>query len=461
MDFDNFIKQLNSAIAPSEHSTVPVTSLNAVSPVVSSNASESVPTKSTKKLKILIVSTHINQINGYSKVIMNIIQQLGTQEWIDVVHFGSQRINGGDLGRQYPKNVKVIDASALEKQKGLGFAFSELPNVINAEKPDIVFIYNDMAIISSYIEEIRKAIQNRFFKIWAYLDLTHVGFPQNVFDVINRDVERVFCFNKFWKNELKNNGITRPVDVMTHGVDPKVFRTIPRELARQSLGLPRDILLFTSMNKNIPRKRLDLVIMSFVKLIVRFPTKPIFLLIVADKGDKGGFNLFEIFARELKLAGATTEAFGNRLLITSKDAAYRDEDINLLYNCGDVGISCAEAEGFGLCTFEQMSVGVPQIVPNIAAYKEYCNEDNSIMVEPKMRYYIPQAYTTVTGEAHLVDPEDVAKAMEKYVFDEDLRKLHSKLGKEKVGGGNYSWEKCCATFIKRLNTIKEEIEEDD
>jgi glycosyltransferase involved in cell wall biosynthesis len=459
MNFDNFINQLNSAITPSKSDEV-------VNAVVTSNATESVVTsvpvesvKPTKKLKILIVSTHINQINGYSKVVMNLIQQLASNSWLDVVHFGTQKIANGDLGRSYPKNVKVIDGSALEKQKSLGFAFSELPQVINAEKPDVVFIYNDMAIICSYIEEIRKSIQNRFFKIWAYLDLTYTGFPQNMFDIMNRDVERIFCFNKFWKEQLKNHGITRPVDVMTHGVDSKMFRTIPRDLARQSLGLPKDIFLFTSMNKNIPRKRLDLVVMSFVKLIVRFPTKPIFLLIVADKGDKGGFNLFDIFARELKLAGASTEGFGNRLLITSKDSAYRDEDINLLYNCGDVGVSCAEAEGFGLCTFEQMSIGVPQIVPKITAYTEYCNDDNSIMVLPKMRYYIPQAYTTVTGEAQLVDPDDISKAMEKYVFDEDLRKLHSKLAKEKVA--EYTWDKCCKTFIKRLNTVREELEEDD
>jgi glycosyltransferase involved in cell wall biosynthesis len=105
-----------------------------------------------------------------------------------------------------------------------------------------------------------------------------------------------------------------------------------------------------------------------------------------------------------------------------------------------------------------MSVGIPQIVPKILAHTEYCNEDNSILITPKMRYYIPQAYSTVMGEAQLVDPEDIAKAMEKYVFDEDLRKLHGKLAKEKVE--MYTWDKCCATFIKRLKTVKEENEED-
>ena len=456
MDFNQFVSQLNSVIndTPSESKQEPVQSDMARSSV--NNTTVDV---NSKPLKMLIVSTHVNQINGYSKVIYNIIQQLATLPWIQLVHFGTQKIMNGDLGRTYPKEVKVIDGTALEKQKTLGFAFQELPQIIQSEKPDIVFIYNDMAVTCGYIEEIRKTIQNRFFKIWAYLDMVYEAQPQPMIDTINRDVERIFCFNKGWKEQLKTQGITRPVDVILHGVDQKMIRSIPRDLARQSLGLPKDIFLFTSMNKNIPRKRLDIVIMAFVKLITRFPLKPIFMLMVADKGDKGGFPLFDIFSRELKLAGASVEGFGNRLLITSKvDTAYRDDDINLLYNAGDVGISCAEGEGYGLCTFEQMALGVPQIAPNILAHKEYCTEDNSILITPKTRYYIPQAYSTVTGEAQLVDADEVSRAMEKYVFDEDLRKLHGKLAKEKVA--SYTWEKCCAILIKRLKVVKEENEDE-
>ena len=148
--------------------------------------------------------------------------------------------------------------------------------------------------------------------------------------------------------------------------------------------------------------------------------------------------------------------FGNRLMITSKDTCYRDEDINLLYNCGDVGISCAEGEGFGLCTFEQMSIGVPQIVPEINGYTEYCNENHSLMVKPSLRCYIPLAHHSVSGEAQLVDPEIVSKAMERYVFDENLRKLHGKLGKEKVS--EYTWEKAAAVLVKRLKALQEEEE---
>jgi len=442
-DLSDFVNELQSMMKPS-----------APSEVSSAIEKNTVVIPSEKTIKVLIASTHINQINGYSKVIYNIIKQLSQIPWISLVHFGTQKLVNADLGRTYPSSVKVIDATALDKDKEPGFALAELPVVIQKEKPDIVFIYNDLSVICAYIENIRKLIDNRSFKIWSYIDMVYPYAPQNMIDMINRDVERVFCFTKSWKDSIKSQGLTRPVDVMPHGVDSSIFRPIPREVARQSLGLPNDVFLITSLNKNIPRKRLDLLIISFVKLMVRFPMKPIFCLIVADKGDRGGYQLFDIFSREIKRSGASVDVYGNRLLITSKDTCYKDEDINMLYNCADVGVSCAEGEGFGLCTFEQMSLGIPQIVPEMNGYTEYVTDTNSISIKPKLRYYIPQVHHSVTGEAQMVDPEDVAKALERYVFDESEKKLHGRLAKETIA--SYTWEKGVAVMIKRLKALQEE-----
>ena len=313
-DFTNFVNELNSMLQSSNSSSV---SSSLVSKEVEKVKNEVIVEKKSdepqRKLKLLIVSTHVNQANGYSRVVYQLLQELSQYSWLKISHFGTQKINGGDVGRSYPKNVKQIDGTSLEKEKQAGFAFSELASVIiPSEKPDVVLIYNDLAIICSYIEQIRKVHENRTFKIWSYLDLTYQCVPQIMVDVLNRESERVFCFTKGWKDVLKSQGITRPVDVMNHGIDSKLLRPIPRDMARQTLGLPKDVFLFTSLNKNIPRKHLDLVIMSFVKLMIRFPMKPLFMLLVADKGDQGGFQLFDIFAREIKLSGGSVEMYGYR-----------------------------------------------------------------------------------------------------------------------------------------------------
>ena len=464
-DVSAFVNQLQSVLqgtvaSPANPVVNPVGAVGPISAsggtsVLSGISAPSVPSVSSNKpIKIMIVSTHTNQMNGYSKVAHNLIQQLSAHPWISVVHFGTQKMVSADLGRPYPARVKVIDATALEKEKQAGFALVELPAAILSERPDVVLIYNDLSVICAYVEQIRKVIEQRFFKVWAYVDMTAPAAPPAMIDVLNRDVDRVFCFTKSWKEVIKSQGITRPVDVLPHAVDPAMFRAIPRDVARQTLGLPRDVFLFTSVNKNIPRKRLDLLIIAFVKVMTRFPLKNLFLLVVADKGDRGGFSLFDIFAREIKREGGTVEMFGNRMMITSKDTCYKDEDINLLYNCGDVNISCAEGEGFGLCTFESMYLGIPQIAPAIHGYTEYCTEKNSLLVKPSLRAYLPQAYGPVTGEVQMVNPDDVAAAMERYVGDDALRAHHAKAGRETCAA--YTWESVTAVLVKRLQALREE-----
>jgi len=56
----------------------------------------------------------------------------------------------------------------------------------------------------------------------------------------------------------------------------------------------------------------------------------------------------------------------------------------------------------------------------------------------------------------MVNPEDVANAMQRYVFEDELRKQHGRLSKEK--GQEYSWEKCTKLLVKRLKAVHEEDE---
>ena len=237
-----------------------------------------------------------------------------------------------------------------------------------------------------------------------------------------------------------------------------MFTPMKKEEARKMLGLPQDMFLFMDLNRNQPRKRYDLLIMAFVELVVKYPTKPLFLMCICDKGEKGGWWLFELYARELKLRGVPVDMFGNRLMISSQDMIFRDEDINVFYNIADVGVNTAEGEGWGLCNFEQMGLGIPQVVPDVGGFKDFCNTENSVLVKPKFRYYLPTAYSSVGGEASAVDPHDYCLAMEQYVNDSELREKHGKAARETVL--TYKWDECVADLVKRLDEAKKEKEED-
>jgi glycosyltransferase involved in cell wall biosynthesis len=156
------------------------------------------------------------------------------------------------------------------------------------------------------------------------------------------------------------------------------------------------------------------------------------------------------------MRGVPMEQFGSRLMLTSQDMTFRDEDINMFYNAADIGISTADGEGWGLCNFEQMGVGIPQVVPDVGGFKEFCSSENSVIVKPKYRYYLPNAFSPVGGEANVCDPHDICLAMEEYVLNSEKKEAHGKVAREKVL--TYTWERALAPLVKRL---KQELEDKD
>jgi glycosyltransferase involved in cell wall biosynthesis len=431
----------------------PSTSTSTSAPSPNSNSSD------PSKLKFLLVSTHAHQFTGYSKVSYGILQELSKEPWLQTTHFGFQHFQDvGNTYRPYPPNVDVIDAAALEKPVQQGFGYSLLPDVIRKRQPHVVMLYNDLFVVARFLEEIRTSGIPRNFQIWVYVDQVYPVQNQAFLDILNRDADRVFAFSAYWKKVLKDQGITRPIDLLHHGFFEKQNFPISKDLARKQLSLPKDVFLFLNVNRNQPRKRYDLLIMAFVELITKYPTKPIFLLCLCDKGEKGGWPLFELFANEFKTRGVEmTQDFATRLIITQQNMSFKDEDINLFYNAADVGISTADGEGWGLCQFEQMGVGVPQVVPAIGGFKEYCTPENSVLVEAKTKYYLPNVYIPVGGLASACLPHDICLAMEEYVHDSVKREKHGIAARETVL--KYTWKRACETLIRRLQTVKDDKDE--
>ena len=409
------------------------------------------------KLKFLLVSTHLHQFTGYSKVSHNMIQELSKKSWLKITHYGFQKMPETPQGfRPYPSNVSVYDAAAGEKPFQQGFGYAQLPDFIRRNEPNVVMIYNDLSVVARFLEEIRKSGIPRNFKIWVYCDQVYNTQLQPFLDILNRDADLVFAFTNGWKKCLKEQGITRPLDVITHGFDKDKFFPIPRELARKQMNLPMDRFVILNLNRNQPRKRYDILIMAFVELVTKYPTKPIYLFCVCDKGEKGGWDLFGLYKRELMLRKVPIEHYADRLMVSSVDMVFKDEDINMVYNAANIGINTADGEGWGLCNFEQMGVGVPQVIPDTGGFKEFCNSNNSVLVNPKVRYYLPMVYCPVGGEAAACDPHDVCLAMEEYVLNSSKVEEFGKAARETVL--KYTWPNCLSNLVKRLEREKEDLD---
>jgi glycosyltransferase involved in cell wall biosynthesis len=394
----------------------------------------------SKRVKFMLVGTHTNQTTGYSKVTHNLIHELAKYPCLDIYHFAFQNfVKNQQPNRVYPPNVDVFDPFPLETDKSeQGFGFSELPGYIQKVKPDYVMIYNDASIICRFLDKLPANPAERTYKLIIYLDQVYTIQRPEFLDRINKDADIYFAFTNYWREILQRQGITKPIYVLRHGFEPEVFKPLNRTAMRKKHNIPEHLFLFLNLNRNTPRKRHDIVVKAFAELVARHPTKPLALLAVCDNGQQGGYPLHEIFARELIQLGLSPQHHGHKLMLAQHSMMWEDQVINELYALSDVGITAADGEGFGLCQFEAMGIGIPQVVPYIGGFRDFCIPNkNAMCVVPKFEVYLPLALSVIGGKEELVDHKDLALAAEDYLLDTDLRMAHGKAARETVLG--YRW----------------------
>jgi glycosyltransferase involved in cell wall biosynthesis len=414
------------------------------------------PTASTK---FMLVSTHAQQTTGYSKVSYNIIKELVRHTNIEVFHFGFQRFfEIGSNYRPYPAGVDVYDPAKQEAADSLlpreqGFGFSQLPTYIRNTKPDVVMIYNDAAVICQFLEKLSvlTSAERASFKLVIYLDQVYRIQRPDMLARIDKEADAYFAFTEYWRQVLVAQGVKKPVHILRHGFDPHVWKPMDRGALRKKHGIPENLFVMLNLNRNTPRKRYDIVVTALAELVARFPTKPIALLCVCDTGETGGFPIHEIYARELIRRGVNVSEHLHKLMITKSSLTYTDEMVNELYALADIGVTAADGEGFGLCQFEAMGVGVPQVVPDIGGFKDFCRTDNAMLVKPTWTEYLPYAYSGVGGEVELVAASDLCLAIEEYLLDSDLRARHGAAARETVL--KYSWAEEVEGLVQVLRRL--------
>ncbi len=412
-----------------------------------------------KPRKFLLVSTHAQQTTGYSKVSHNIVQQIAADGRIELHHFGFQRFFEIGVGyRPYPAGVTVYDPAAREKEEGVpkeqGFGYSQLPDIVRKVQPDVVLIYNDAGVICHFLDKLAAAFpkpEDRCYKLIIYFDQVYTIQRPDLLARIEKEADAYFAFTEYWRRCLQEQGIKKPIHILRHGFDAETYKPMDRLALRRKHNIAENLFLMVNVNRNTPRKRYDLLVTAFAELVARYPQKPIALLCVCDAGEQGGFPLYEIYTRELIKRKVPVEQNLGKLLITKTALNYTDETINELYCMADCGVTAAEGEGFGLCQFEAMGCGVPQVVPDVGGFKDFCRPDNSVLVKPERAYYIPYSYSSMGGIAEVVNPADLCLGMEEYLLDSELREKHGKAARETVL--EYRW----ATEVKELIRVVLEI----
>jgi glycosyltransferase involved in cell wall biosynthesis len=225
---------------------------------------------------------------------------------------------------------------------------------------------------------------------------------------------------------------------------------VPKKLARSFFGLKEEDFIILNLNRNQPRKRWDVCLQAFAEIVSRHTGEPIKLLVATAV--QGSWNLLEVYERELKKRGLTLEEGMKHLILIDNPQQITDEEVNILYNVADIGFTTADGEGFGLCSFQQAAIGVPQVLPAIGGFLDFFDKDCAVMVEPKLNLYIDNSRDGCGGESQICDYRDFVDGIEAYYADRDMITTHGKRAREKILR-DYKW----SDIGDRLYTICKKV----
>lgn len=243
------------------------------------------------------------------------------------------------------------------------FGVGRLVWMCHLVRPDVIVIQNDPWNFTNYLDQLRGT---------EFEDVPIVGIiavdGKNI--ACGNELERLalgICWTEFGLNQLRQGGFTKPAVVIPLGVDPAHYHPGDLIEARKQIGLPtalNDRFIVGNVNRNQPRKRLDLTMKYFAEWVhSRDVDDAVLFLHVAKTGDKGIY--IEQLAKYYGISG--------RVLIVQPPTLYgvSEEEMGAVYRSFDVQISTTQGEGFGLTTLEGMACGVRQIVPDWAALGEW------------------------------------------------------------------------------------------
>ena len=382
------------------------------------------------------MTTHPSQGTGYALVANKITNFLADQPGVEVVFYGFQNYKQQQVvDRFIDPRIKFYDAIEIDEESPRGFGDKGIVPAIAEEKPDVLFLYNDLpvtnAILSMIPEELRPA------KTYVYLDIVYPWQNIDMYKQLkSHKIDKIITFAERWRKHMVDDlGFpTEQIDYMYHGVDFERFTEIDSKEAKKKLGIDEDDFLIVNMNRNSYRKMIPKTLESFLlfwKMNDMNPKIKMFLgcrLFADDSCDV--MMTLEKICMQMKLDFDTVS---NQIMISPSPTFMTDEFVNVVYNAGDVGINTCCGEGFGLTNVEHLYLNKPQIVPGIPILKEIL-DDKALFVKPVIQMTMFN-FEKHTGDVAISSSSDFASQMDK-CFKE---KLTEPRGKEYVSN-KYSWK---------------------
>ena len=388
------------------------------------------------KIKLLWIGDSPAVSTGFGRVSQGILEGLYQTGKYDVAVLGINHQIGDP--HRYEGMFRIYPARA----RGNVYGFNRVQEVIAKERPDVILINNDLWITSEYVKEIPENS-----RIITYSPVDALPVQPEWIEVLDKVNANVTTYTEFAKKGIQGAKDIE-VNVVGHAVDTDEF--YPMEDARSFMAnIPPEAFIVQNINRNQPRKRLDLYLKAMQLWLSRLP-----------RSDRENINFY--YHGTLRDVGwnlvqlAQRWGIDDRFLITDQTHISPAQGVSIqmlckIYNCADVHVMTSMGEGFGLSPFESAACGVAQIVPDHSACKElWVGKAPLIPVDH---------WEVLTGgvntEGGVIDVEHLVSILDDLYHDREKLKEFGRLAYEFVQRKEFTWGYISNEFDKIIIKMME------
>lgn len=236
---------------------------------------------------------------------------------------------------------------------------------------DVLFLTGDINHLADVMPWALEAREKRDFKIFSHVALDVAFDMAYVKDFAQVDYPS--CFSEYAKQVISAQcpDVAHKLMVIPHWFEPSEMYPLSRdkrqEIRKNLFPTVGDKFFVLSINRNQRRKDLARVMLAFHLFHEKYTDSVLYMH--AAHTDIGGH-----LPSQAKLLGLTISGPETEVIFAPPDYAATSgvsrEMMNFIYNSGDVCVSCAQGEGWGLSTSEAMAAGTPFIGPHNTVFPE-------------------------------------------------------------------------------------------
>lgn len=339
------------------------------------------------------------------------------------------------MGDPHPYPYAIYPASL----GGDVYGFNRLPQLLDAIQPDIVFLINDPWILKDYIP----VIKQRNIPCVVYTPVDSPNIKSDFATPLN-DVNRVIGYTQFAVDELVKAGLTSKTSVVPHGADITLFRPMSKQEAREKLGLKQDWFVVGNLNRNQPRKRIDLMLEYFAEWWKSIDKPDHVRLYWHGALQDLGYDVIQL----AKYFGIEQQLIITSPKITAGQGVPKDF-LPYIYNSFDVQMTTTLGEGWGFSQAEGAACRIPQIVPKWSGLAEWM-EGAAHFVDCTTICVNSGGVNTIGGVA---DKKQFIDALQRLYEDEKYRRTLAQKAYALISQPRFRWE----TIAKQFDTIFREV----